>query len=47
MVEEDLLLWPQNPSPIEHHQWSVHSDNDANLSYVQIPDMMLNWHGIS
>ena len=47
MIEKDLLLQPQNPPPIKHHQESVRSDSDANLIYVWIPDVVLNWHDIS
>ena len=47
MVEEDLLLRPQNSLPIDHRQGGIRWDNDTNLAYVWIPDVTLNWHDIS
>ena len=47
MVKEDLLLWPQNSPLVEHCPRSICSDNDANLTYIQIPNVALKWHDIS
>ena len=47
MVKEDLLLRSQNSPPIEHHQRSVCWNNDANLMYIRISDVVLNWQDIS